>query len=734
MPEGTNFLLGFGERLTEPISSIPRNPGEKANPYTVEQARERLVPQLETVAADVARLPDAACPRDETVAAITLHPEFLAKSYYPAGLLEQHGLRAVGSRPAKVVPERWAKQDEPALSTTTEIFVAGDRRRFSAWAEELASQPQVSGDIVRIELVRLPTPAERLRSLPDESRVLLEVALHANEHRASDYIVAGFEDYLVELGAEGQFDKRIYAGGLCFLPVYVSQDRLHDVAQFSFLRVAREIPTIRPIDPEPFTRGSVPGFPVVLPDIDPVDPELRVAVFDGGLGGEQLDRWASPIDGNGVGAAPAGFTEHGTAVTSALLFGSLEPERVNRPYAYVDHYRVIDDKAAEDPIELYDVLARIQEVLSTRRYQFFSLSIGPDLPIEDDEVHSWTSVLDDYLSDGHTLATLAVGNNGEQDRVSNNARVQVPADCVNALGIGASDRRAEDWRRATYSALGPGRSPGVVKPDLVAFGGSALQPFHVIDNGGVSRPVCGTSFASPSTMRMALGVRAHLGSRLDPLAIKAILIHGANPAQHDRLEVGWGLLPNDLENLIVCDSDEVRILYQGELTPAKYLRARLPLPSGQLSGLVTISATFCFASAVDPQDPSNYTRSGLDIWFRPHAENFSNDEALHPKTKPFFRASDYDKEKDLRADAHKWETVLSKSLRMQARGLKDPVFDVHYNARMSGGPNMSADKVRYALVITVKAPRNKDIYDRVVQTYAGQLQALAPVIEIPITG
>jgi hypothetical protein len=90
-------------------------------------------------------------------------------------------------------------------------------------------------------------------------------------------------------------------------------------------------------------------------------------------------------------------------------------------------------------------------------------------------------------------------------------------------------------------------------------------------------------------------------------------------------------------------------------------------------------------------------------------------------------------ERELRGDAHKWETVLSKSVRMQARSLQEPVFDVHYNARVSGGPNTAADKVRYALVITVEAPRVNDLYDRVVRTYAGQLQALTPVVEIPIT-
>jgi hypothetical protein len=62
MARNRNFLLGYGERLTEPIGSIPRNPDPKKLPYTLSQARDRLLPQLQKVARDVLALPDIACP------------------------------------------------------------------------------------------------------------------------------------------------------------------------------------------------------------------------------------------------------------------------------------------------------------------------------------------------------------------------------------------------------------------------------------------------------------------------------------------------------------------------------------------------------------------------------------------------------------------------------------------------------------------------------------------------
>jgi hypothetical protein len=80
--------------------------------------------------------------------------------------------------------------------------------------------------------------------------------------------------------------------------------------------------------------------------------------------------------------------------------------------------------------------------------------------------------------------------------------------------------------------VGPGRSPGFVKPDLVAFGGSTAWPFLVLRATDAPKiePTGGTSFAAPSVLRMGTGVRAHLGPSLESLAIRALLIHCAEPA------------------------------------------------------------------------------------------------------------------------------------------------------------------------------------------------------------
>src|SRR5690606_37492403 len=120
----------------------------------------------------------------------------------------------------------------------------------------------------------------------------------------------------------------------------------------------------------------------------------------------------------------------------------------------------------QNPYELYEVLNRIDDILSEKKYEFINFSIGPCLPIDDDEVHAWTAVIDQYLSTGNIVATIAVGNDGEGDPSIYANRIQVPADCVNGLAIGACDVPDNNWKRANYSSIGPGRSPGLMKPDL----------------------------------------------------------------------------------------------------------------------------------------------------------------------------------------------------------------------------------------------------------------------------
>ena len=90
----------------------------------------------------------------------------------------------------------------------------------------------------------------------------------------------------------------------------------------------------------------------------------------------------------------------------------------------------------------------------------------------------------------------------------------------------------------------------------------------------------GTSFAAPAALRTALGVRATFGKALNPLTLKGLLIHCADDdGTENRQEIGWGVIPTDVDDVILCPEGTARVIYQGVIDPAKYIRALLPLPN-----------------------------------------------------------------------------------------------------------------------------------------------------------
>jgi hypothetical protein len=304
MPEIPNFLLGYGERLVEEIGAIPSG-APKAHPYSFEQAQERLSPRVKAAAGAIADLPAEVCPRDETVALLALHPTYIAKSYFPRDILRAVGVEAVGSRARDLTPERVIGRQKRKQTSTTELFVAGPRSKFQDFAREIdgwSADTAGADDLIKIEDFRAFPAQERVKPIrTKQAEPLLEVILHARPGPNYDYIIEGFESYLQSLDIALDLDRRIYAGGLCFLPLRVPRPMIGEVARFSFLRLAREMPRLRQFRPVIRAVTSLRPFAPNLPDADPIDPTLRVAVFDGGIPKRLgLERWVRRLRSPGV--------------------------------------------------------------------------------------------------------------------------------------------------------------------------------------------------------------------------------------------------------------------------------------------------------------------------------------------------------------------------------------------------------------------------------------------------
>lgn len=742
-----NYLLGKGEELTSE-HDYTSGGGTKIHPYTLDEQKLEIGKRAAAVVKQLKALPAEACPNDEAVAVLTLNPAYLSKSSFPNKLLDAAGLRPIGSRQKITTPRKIASSDtskRPQPAETAEIFVAGKRDRFEALSKAIPSigpNSPLADDFIKIEDLRVPKPAEKIQPARSKEKLpLMEFVLHAGGADTADGMRDAFKTYLATLGIKVDLEKRIDAGQLSFIAVRVPRDKMTDAVKFSFLRTSRDMPRLRQFRPAKANSLLNLAFACSLPSGDPIDPTISAAVFDGGIPKvAALDKWVILDESaEGLAAAVPRFQRHGLGVTSALLFGSLPEGRMApQPYCKVHHFRVLDVNTANDPQDqLYPVLRRIVAILENKegkypKFGYAACSIGPDIPLQDDEVHPWTAKLDELFSDGTTLACIAGGNTGEADSVLGYDRVQPPADCVNALAVGACDSQGNTWKRATYSSVGYGRSPGFIKPDGLAFGGTEVEPFWVLEYGTQLSAYgeSGTSFAAPLTLRGGIGVSAQMGPALSPLAIRALLVHKCQRSPHSQFhkqkEVGWGRFCTDVDELVQCVASGATVVYQGFLNPKKVLRAEIPMPVMQIVGEVTISATICFATEVDPQDPVNYTRSSVVPRFRPDKNNIP-DDANTAESEQFFGIRRLMREAALRREAGKWETTIHKTKTFETGlGLRKPVFDLHYSPREGGQNAKKAEPILYAMIVSVSSPDVPDMYDHVWRKYRHKLQQLRP--------
>lgn len=712
-----NFIIGYGETLTSKVE-IKRGSGDKKHPYSISEARTRVQKKLSSIIGEISSKPAEECANGEVVVKFIQHPSYLAKSYYPKLLFKKYGMKDVGSKSIKVKPEKWAIKKHPEAGISSCIYVSATKERYKAMLSSLANEhiDDSTLDLIRtIEDISIFQSEEKIKSISHQGDVLtLEVAIHAsNENRE---IIDYFGQYISLLGGEAKLDKAKTVGGLTFLPATIARGKEKRLADFSHLRVLRSMPKLRFNKPD-VTR-SIVNQTFELPESDALNKDIKVCLFDGGLGENHLlGNWATEYIPHDVDASHPMLLSHGGEVCSSYLFGPLtsETNRLPIPYTKVDIVRVISPNDV-DP-DLFDVLDRIENTLKANQYKYINLSLGPRLPVDDDEVHVWTSVLDSLLQDGSCLATVAIGNDGDLE--GELSRIQPPSDMVNCFSIGACNSLSETWERASYSCIGPGRSPGFVKPDGVMFGGSEEEPFKVYSP--LTHQIIGTegtSYAAPYALRVAAGVDALTEFDLNPSTIKALMIHHANNNGFGLREVGWGRMPATPEEIIECRDDEAIIVYQGNLLPSQHVRIPVPLPDHLDCTWVHLKATFCLNTITDPEHPLHYTRGGLDITFRPNETKHKDLEQEHSDTKSFFSDKNlYSTEEELREDAYKWETCISRSQRFRHATLNHPVFDVKYHSREQGAAPLSRElkPVSYSLILSIRTEGDTSVYNRILQ-------------------
>ena len=218
----TRYLIGRAELLTYPIDAPKKKPSDKVHPYTLNDAKKIIIPEIEIANSFFQALPAKACADDLAVACLVLHPAYLAKSFFPKLLLDQVGLASIGSRTRRIQPRRQTRRNTPPEAETTELFVAGTHtalQKFSNFARGLSEDMPVAEQFARIETFAAMTSVDRLRLEGAEIGHVFEVGLHLLPEGDAVDLRALFADYATECGFRVNSEFEFEAGRLLFVAV-----------------------------------------------------------------------------------------------------------------------------------------------------------------------------------------------------------------------------------------------------------------------------------------------------------------------------------------------------------------------------------------------------------------------------------------------------------------------------------------------------------------------------------
>ena len=277
MTRKTNYLIGNAQELTYTVPPPKMNP-QKVELYTPFEVRQRLMPQLSQVISELEKLPDQLCPRGYAVTQLTLHPSYIAKGHFPRKLLTTLGFRSIGSKSDTVTPDKWTKKGTPTPSPTTVLFLAGKKDSLREFTHNLEAHLQNEAqfdDLKKVWQISTASSANKIKKGATDNGDYFEIGLHLIPDATTDFIKSAFLQYALELDVKTQLELSIEVSNLWFIPVVGQRQQVSKLAEFSFVRVIRPLPSLRSI--KPLMRQSSVLIPAKLPIEPPLAPDLHAS-------------------------------------------------------------------------------------------------------------------------------------------------------------------------------------------------------------------------------------------------------------------------------------------------------------------------------------------------------------------------------------------------------------------------------------------------------------------------
>jgi len=716
--------------------------GEKEFSISYTQARDNLKENISRLKNRFRKIPSHKRMESELVYCVRVFPGFLAKSYYPNSLFKDswRWLEEIGSR-------RWDyKNKNNELIKSKLYFVRSSIDGLNYFNKKLdRSKIELTDawikDIRKIQSLSFLKKEEMLMGFDNKwQKGNVEIVVQPFGKKNKDAIKK-IKDFLIKSSlSSDRIRSKVYDSGISFVSSPLNRDVLNEFDDFN---IVRGVHPVRLNFPE--TRMVKSGFSAPKINKENYNPEVEVGMFDGGTHkNSAISDFISETSLTKIKSNDS-YKDHGTGVAGTILFGDIsnysETEIINSPEIKVKSYRVLPNNYGD--IELYDVIDAIENLIDNKnkdKIKIYNLSLGPIGPILDDHITRFTYALDRLAEKYNILFIVAVGNDGGEEEPLN--RIQAPSDMVNGIGVGSYVYDNNDSIvRAPYSCVGRGREGCKVKPDLTAFGGSSKSPFHLFGNESQRYYSSGTSFSAPLVANFCAKLINQFDEEISPLTLRALLIHFANhPEDIVDIELGYGKLPNDVLDILLCSSSKVSTIYKGTLYPAKY--AQIPIFIPELNGYenrdkINIRWTIATLSKTSPLHVEDYTMASIKDTFYPNKYKFTFKSSGRSKVvdvieeeelakellnkgwkkskSPKSNSSElYKDEEELREEKFKWDTIVHREKNKWYSSVKEPYIKIHALDRLS-----NSDKIDFSIITTVelKDDYSGNLYNDTVQTF-----------------
>lgn len=713
-------ILANGEKLAKEIIK-GKSGGPKKLPYTYEEAKKRIINDMNNLLNEIKEHSELYL-ENELIINVRMAENFIAKSYIPSIFSKKESMEFVGARiyNRKIIDNKEIKSKL--------YFVKCSKDNLDWFMNDLNidsftdTQINQLRSIEKIDILNAEEKTLGFNEKKEEYEV--EIVLHPLKDKKT-IALTKLNNYL----EEGSIVKE-YENGPIFILAKVKQENLLNISKYNFLRTIHPMREIDLPELRTFEGGNLPR----IPKSKETNNKIKIGVFDGGANEENI--YLKPYLKNYDLASlpPTESTlQHGNAVCGTVLYGEINryknQEQLPVPKCTVESFRVLPES------NLYTVIDNIECTVNSRDdIDIYNISFGPRGPILDDQINRFTYSLD-KLALKNKIFCIAVGNDGKVMKPFN--RIQAPSDAVNCIGVGAYSKFDGEIYRAEYSCIGEGREGAKLKPDLLAFGGDERNLFQAISLDGANRLMtAGTSFSSP-IVAGKVGEISQVSEALDPIMARTLLIHSAHKKLNNGEEEGFGILEDNIENIIKCSENKVTILYKGFIIPSRCIKLPIPLPDiTNQTGTINFNWTICTLTDVSTLDSDLYTNSCIEETFYPNSNMFSftkkgeksvkadiiNQQKLvkdlekigyKRSTNPVGDTAKRRNELQRRLD-YKWDTISRKTKVKKIDGVNNPFLIISALSRDEG----DLRKVRFSVAITVEMKKyNGNMYDNILNKY-----------------